>query len=248
MQKRPYLTVSEMRAHPEWVEEPPKEGRFGTRYHGSTETDFALPFLRTSDRVLECGPLFGQFTKVLQDKGFSDLHTLDFFDALTFPDRARLTSAIVDFNTDPFPYPDQYFDAVTAWGIVEHMENPYHFMREVWRTTKPGGFFFLSVPNVFHITSRLNFLFTGIFPRWNANNNHIFLLTRGILDKTFLRYFTLEEIRYTKPGNVYTKPGTIPRGPIYKFFDALFKTFPANEWFGNYVVYVLRPKPASEAL
>jgi SAM-dependent methyltransferase len=244
--KRPYITVDEMRNHPEWVELPPPPGRGGTRFEGSTEPEVAFRLLQPHQRVLECGPLFGLFTRMLQERGFKDLHALDFLDALVYPDRSALTFGLVDFMYDSFPYPDGHFDGVTAWGIIEHMENPYHFLREVHRTLKPGGLFLLSLPNVLHLVSRLQFLFTGVLPRWHAANNHIFILPPGVFEKTVLRYFTLEETLYTKLGNVEPNPAAKRWGPLYGVVDGIFKRLPASKWNGNYVLYVLRSRPAEE--
>jgi 2-polyprenyl-3-methyl-5-hydroxy-6-metoxy-1,4-benzoquinol methylase len=244
--KRPYITVEEMRSHPEWVEVPPPPGRGGTRFEGSTEPEVAFRLLQPHQRVLECGPLFGMFTRMMQERGFKDVHALDFLDALVYPDRSALTFGVVDFMHDRFPYPDDHFDGVTAWGVIEHMENPLHFLREVHRTLKPGGLFLLSLPNVLHLVSRLQFLFTGVLPRWHAANNHIFILPPGVLEKTVLRYFTLEETLYTKPGNVEPNPAAKRWGALYGLADSVLKRLPANKWNGNYVLYVLRARPAAE--
>src|SRR5437762_13912630 len=110
-----------MRAHPEWVEAPPEAGRGGTRFDGSTEPELAFRLTTPGDRVLECGPLFGLFTQMLQARGYRDVHALDWVDALIYPDRSALTFGLTDFRRERFPYPDDHFDAVFAWGVIEHM-------------------------------------------------------------------------------------------------------------------------------
>jgi SAM-dependent methyltransferase len=56
---------------------------------------------------------------------------------------------------------DNKFDAVVAIEIIEHLENPFRFARECAKLLKPGGFLFLTTPNVEAILSRLIFLYTG---------------------------------------------------------------------------------------
>lgn len=56
---------------------------------------------------------------------------------------------------------DNEFDAVVAIEIIEHLENPFRFARECAKLLKPGGFFFVTTPNVEAILSRLIFLYTG---------------------------------------------------------------------------------------
>ena len=236
-----YLTVEEMRRLRLQTTERPAVGG-GTRFQGSTTPDLALDIFPRGGAILECGPHFGMFTKFLQEHGFGNLHALDVVDVLHFPDRSGLTFHEIDFNTERMPYPDNYFDGVTAWGIIEHMENPYHFMREVHRVLKPGAVLLLSLPNVLHLMSRLRFLATGVFPRWNERTNHIFVLPRGVFEKTFLRYFDLAETRFTQPGNLTVNRAYVRVGRVYGVLDAIFRRCPANEWFGNYVVYVLKKK------
>lgn len=53
------------------------------------------------------------------------------------------------------------FDAVVAIEIIEHLENPFRFVRECARLLKPGGLLFLTTPNVEAVNSRLIFLYSG---------------------------------------------------------------------------------------
>ena len=53
------------------------------------------------------------------------------------------------------------YDAIVGIEIIEHLENPYSFLRECAKLLKPNGLLFLSSPNVESITSRLIFLYTG---------------------------------------------------------------------------------------
>jgi cyclopropane fatty-acyl-phospholipid synthase-like methyltransferase len=53
------------------------------------------------------------------------------------------------------------FDAVAAIEIVEHLENPFRFLRECAGLLKPDGILFLTTPNVEAVNSRLIFLYSG---------------------------------------------------------------------------------------
>ena len=227
----PYLTVEEMRSHVDLLKRDDTFKEGGTRFLGSTDVGLALAYLPREKPVLECGPSLGKFTEMLQTHGYSNIHALDFVDMLHFPDRGKLTFSLIDFNTERMPYPDRYFGGVTAWGIGEHLENPYFFMREAYRVLENDGVFIFSVPNIFHIMSRLVFLKRGIFPRWSEHNNHIALFPRGVFEKTFLRYFDLHDTVYIRPGIDY---------PLFRY---LSRYLPANEWFGNFVVYILKKRP-----
>lgn len=56
---------------------------------------------------------------------------------------------------------DAKFDAIVAIEIVEHLENPFRFIRECSKLLTSRGLLFLTTPNVEAISSRLIFLYTG---------------------------------------------------------------------------------------
>ena len=53
------------------------------------------------------------------------------------------------------------FDAVAAIEIVEHLENPFRFIRQCAELLKPNGLMFLTTPNVEAVNSRLIFFYSG---------------------------------------------------------------------------------------
>lgn len=53
----------------------------------------------------------------------------------------------VDFEKDPLPYPDNFFQVVHFNAVLEHIANPDHIMPEIKRILKPGGFAIINTPN-----------------------------------------------------------------------------------------------------
>ncbi len=196
-----------------------------TRFTGSTYTELALKYLKDEDKILDCGSIYGEFLTTLDSYGYKNLYSVDFKNNLRY---GNIKNSELDLNKDSFPYSN--FDLITAWGLVEHLENPYHFMREVHKSLKPDGLFIMAIPNVFHIISRLIFLKRGFFPRWDYKNNHIFILPHGILEKTFGKHFQITE-------EIYYKPSLKPY--LHSYFN---KFLPANQWTGEYVAYVMKKK------
>ena len=56
------------------------------------------------------------------------------------------------------------------------------------------------------------------------------LFPRGIIDKIASRYFVIEQILYAKPSF------------RFNIFTRFSRYMSKNEWFGNYVVYMMRRK------
>jgi len=62
-----------------------------------------------------------------------------------------------DFNVEPLPFDDNFFDMITAFDVLEHITRvivvdyktvfPFiNFMNEIWRVLSPKGYFFSSTP------------------------------------------------------------------------------------------------------
>jgi 2-polyprenyl-3-methyl-5-hydroxy-6-metoxy-1,4-benzoquinol methylase len=53
------------------------------------------------------------------------------------------------------------FDLITAIEVIEHVESPIGFLRNIGRLLAPGGVAVLTTPNVDCLPARLKFLFAG---------------------------------------------------------------------------------------
>ena len=184
--------------------------------------------LERNARLLDLGAGGGGFAAALADRGYATLYGSDREDLL-LPEARRVLAGFerADLNCGVIPWPDGFFDAVTAWEVLEHLENPYHAVREIYRVTKPGGIFIFSVPNIFHIVSRLMFLKRGLFPRWHEASSHLSLFPHGILEKATRPYFELAAEGYVHPKIEL---------PLLRRLPWL----PENQWFSNWVWYALR--------
>lgn len=69
----------------------------------------------------------------------------------------------VDFNQPDFASQigEGLFDLVTAIEVIEHVENPICFLRNVGRLLAPGGIAALTTPNVDSLPARVKFLLSG---------------------------------------------------------------------------------------
>jgi ubiquinone/menaquinone biosynthesis C-methylase UbiE len=85
------------------------------------------------------------------------------------PDQLRPGGMLYDINKD-FPFSDESFDVVLGMEIIEHIENPWHFIRECKRVLKPDGDIFVTSPDVQAMSSRKLFMETGRLMYFQADD------------------------------------------------------------------------------
>ena len=81
------------------------------------------------------------------------------------------------------PYEKQYFDYIIFGDVLEHLYEPDAVLCKMKPYLREGGQFLCSIPNIMHISALLPLL-QGKFRYRNA----------GILDRTHIRFFTLDSI------------------------------------------------------
>jgi SAM-dependent methyltransferase len=121
------------------------------------------------DRVLECvrsearGSLLdvgagdGTLAERLRAEGF-DVRAVDQVTTDFRPADIKISSG--DLNVG-IPFADGEFALVVATEVIEHLENPWLFVRELYRITKPGGVVIISTPNLANVWVRAWYALTG---------------------------------------------------------------------------------------
>jgi len=113
-------------------------------------------------RILDWGCGTGALSQRLIDLG-ADVISID-IDSESFEATSKFIP--VDFNDqDSFAlFVDKFnatFDIVIASEVIEHVENPWAFIKSIKRVLKKNGAALISTPNTGSVLSRLNFLLTG---------------------------------------------------------------------------------------
>jgi len=124
-------------------------------------------FLPPNASVLDLGAGSGAMSSRLVDSGFR-VTAMDLV-----PENFRLhTVRFVEANLNKhFAFKlDQPQDAVVAVEVLEHLENPRHVLRECLRLLRPGGYLFLSTPNVDSPVSKSLFIRYGWLRFFDDNN------------------------------------------------------------------------------
>jgi 2-polyprenyl-3-methyl-5-hydroxy-6-metoxy-1,4-benzoquinol methylase len=80
------------------------------------------------------------------------------------PERADLPANAEPYHVDlneTWPLGNDSVDFALSTEVIEHVENPRHFFREIYRITRPGGHIFITTPNNHSIASIITFVLRG---------------------------------------------------------------------------------------
>ena len=140
----------------------------------------------------------------------------------------RFNAAVIDLESQKFPYEHNSFDLVICNQVLEHLKNYKKVIDNLIRVTRKKGFILIGIPNLAHLVNRLYLMF-GIQPMcMTLNSSHV----RGFTHKSFVKMLDATEnveLVDCKGGVMYPLPYSIAK-PLTKYFPGL----------SGYVCYLLK--------
>jgi len=67
------------------------------------------------------------------------------------------------------------YDIIIAVEIIEHIENPFHFIREISKIIKINGVLIITTPNILSLSSRFRYFFSGCYDYFRRPYNEYWL-------------------------------------------------------------------------
>jgi len=107
-------------------------------------------------RLLDVGTGFGFFPVEIKKRGWETAGVEISQKALDYA-RNVLGLTVHPGPLEKVDFPDNHFDAVTGFYVIEHLPHPMTFLRECHRILKPGGLLLLRYPHTTPIKSLLHF-------------------------------------------------------------------------------------------
>jgi SAM-dependent methyltransferase len=145
----------------------------------------ALADVPRDSRIVDLGAGNGRTVDLYHEMGFKHIEVVDRANYLDDDIAKTITLHTCDLAFEPLPFKTAGLDIVSAYQVIEHVENPWHMVREVSRCLKPGGLFLCSYPVSRDIRSRLRFLRRGDVLHFTRTNTHISFFTAAIESKLF---------------------------------------------------------------
>jgi len=146
------------------------------REFGPAESETSLSPRRSAPpRLLEAGCATGALLEFLRGRGW-DVCGVEVSREEAEYARAKRGLDIRSVPLEEVRFPGNHFDLVTASHLIEHLNNPRSFVREVFRILKPGGRFLVTTPNCAGFQARLfgNLWRSAIF-------DHLYLFSKKTL-------------------------------------------------------------------
>lgn len=114
----------------------------------SKYTDFLKPDVQAG-KVLDVGCGAGQVVGRLTEAGF-EAYGVDVSEP-NIQRAAKFSSRCQMYDGKKLPFPNDHFRSVGALNVLEHVEEPEQFIREMVRVTQPHGRLIASSPNFFRV-------------------------------------------------------------------------------------------------
>jgi SAM-dependent methyltransferase len=137
--------------------------------------------------VLDLGGGTGAWSDRLLDHGFSDVVVFD-LNSAQFEGKARFVPADLDQDFSHC-LSGQRFPLITAVEVIEHLENPAHFLRECARLLTPDGVLIVTTPNIESMPARIKFFIQGRLRHFDVQGDrtHISPIDHFLLDRLAAR-------------------------------------------------------------
>lgn len=132
-----------------------------------------LQKFKKTGKLLDIGCGFGLFLKMAKEAGFKVYGVEMEKEAVKTAQEKFGLKNIYQKNVKEIGFPERYFDVITLFDILEHLENPEVILKELKKLLKPNGVLVIQSPNI------ESFMFKLTKEKWNwlLFPNHLYHFT-----------------------------------------------------------------------
>ena len=113
---------------------------------------------------------------------------------------------ISDVEKNDLDFPDAYFDVILMGDVMEHLIDPWEFLKKASRVLKKGGILIASMPNIRYYPALIKIFIKGDF----GYESH------GLFDKTHFRWYCKKNMKDLFDTAPMKCRSIFPRSRLYK--------------------------------
>jgi SAM-dependent methyltransferase len=134
---------------------------------------------KRAGRLLEVGCATGTFLDAMRKSGSWDVYGVDISEHAVRYARDQLDLNVFRGQLEDARFPDQFFDVVVLWDVLEHLPDPKAALSEIRRVLAHDGWLIFRVPSVDSLDARL------FGPYWAGLDapRHLFVFSQATLQR-----------------------------------------------------------------
>ena len=136
-------------------------------------------------RMLDVGCGEGRFSQIIKSILSVEVWGIEIYKAAAEKAKTVLDNVLIgDIERGEITLPDDYFDCILFFDVLEHLHDPWTVLQNIGKSLKERGYIVASIPNIRHYEIVKDLV---LYRRWEYES-------WGVLDKTHLRFFTASSI------------------------------------------------------
>jgi 2-polyprenyl-3-methyl-5-hydroxy-6-metoxy-1,4-benzoquinol methylase len=133
--------------------------------------------LSNKGRVLDIGCAYGYLLKYLKDEKYETCGIEMATDVAQYV-RDTLGIEVHTKQLREMSFPDNYFDVIILWDVIEHFTNPQLELLEIYRILKPGGIFSVITPDSGSLQAKI---WRGKWVEYLRPSEHLYFFSKKVL-------------------------------------------------------------------
>lgn len=130
----------------------------------SKYVDYIIKYTKNNDFILDVGCGTGLALHLLNQKAKRNIFGIDI--SVTSIEKCRQKQLDCQvYNGKEIPFPNDHFNLVGSYNVLEHVDNPEQFLDEMLRVLKKEGIMILVCPNFLSITNNYHHHTRGLYQK-----------------------------------------------------------------------------------